>query len=154
MTPLEIRLIAYIVTGLLYTGFVSWGSVTLESHHRDRVEAADKLAQAAQVQVQQAQVIADLKAQQAATVAAENKYETLKNDYAALSSRFDSSLSNYTQVHGQLVSATSTAAALTHAAATGACSDTEVGRLSGEAVKAALSDAAELAGLQTWASGR
>lgn len=85
MTPLEIRLIAYILAGLAYTGFISWGSVTLTSHHYERIMAAEKLAQDQVVQQAQADVITAQAARRAAEDRADQ--ETQKREQADTSSR-------------------------------------------------------------------
>jgi hypothetical protein len=152
VSSLELRILAYGILALVFASGNIWIGYHFTAKHYEALAAKDQLARDQAVQLQQQQTIAQLTYQQAAIRAAENKYESLKTDYTALSSRFDNSLSKYTEVHSQLVSATSTAAALAHAAATGACSDPEVTRLSGDAVKATLNDAARLDALQTWAS--
>lgn len=151
MSAFEFRLIAYILAGLLYTGFIAWGSFTLESHHRDRLDAANQIAQAEALRLQQAQSLATLQAQQAATVAAEKQYADLKSHNDDLASRLARSVQDYTQLRGSLVSATATAAALADAASQGASRDSELARLSGQAAEACLSDSAALTALQSWA---
>ena len=147
MSPLEIRLIAYAIVLGLYT----WGIHTLDAHHYERVEAAEKLAQANAYAAQQSQVIASLRTQEAATQAAEKQYETLKATADATAQRFSDSLRAYESLRARAVPAASGPAALTDAAARIPCSDPELDRLSNAAIKAALNDTATLTGLQTWA---
>jgi len=152
VSPLEIRLIAYIFAGLLYTGFVSWGAATIESHHRDRVEAADRLAQAAQVQAQQVKAIADLKAQQAATAVAEQKYADLKAATSGISDQLARSVSDYAALRRGILSTSATAATLADAARQGAQRDSELASLVRQATSACLEDSTTLTALQTWAA--
>lgn len=152
MTALEIRLIAYVFAGLAYTGFISWGAVTLTNHHRDRVEAAEKLEQAAEVQAQQAEAIADLKTQQAATAAAEQKYVDLKAATDGLSDQLSRSVQNYAELRRGILSTNASTAALADAARQGAERDSQLAGLVRQATSACLEDSATLTALQTWAS--
>ena len=151
MTALEIRLLSYIAAGLLYTGLIIWGTVTLTSHHFERIEAADRLAQAAQVQTQQQKTIDDLKAQQAATQAAEQKYADLKATTAGLSDQLSRSVSEYTALRRGLVSTAASTAALADAARQGTERDSQLASLVRSATEACEGDAAELTALQQWA---
>lgn len=154
MPAWEIKLLVYIVLGLGYTGFVSWGSVTLESHHRDRVEAADKLAHASQVEAQQAQSISDLKVQQAATVAAEQKYVDLKAATSGISDQLARSVSEYSALRRGVLSTNASTAALADAARQSAERDSSLAGLVRQATVACLDDSATLTALQTWASSQ
>lgn len=153
MTALEIRLIAYVLAGLFYTGFISWGAVTLTNHHWERVTAAEKLAQAAEVQTQQVKVISDLKSQQAATVAAEQKYVDLKAATSGISDQLSRSVSEYSALRRGVLSTSASAAALADAARQGTQRDTELAGLVRQATGACLEDSATLTALQTWANG-
>jgi septal ring factor EnvC (AmiA/AmiB activator) len=153
MTALEIRLLAYLGAGIAYTALIVWATVTLTNHHWERVTAADRLAQAAQVQAQQQKTIDDLKAQQAATAAAEQKYAELKANTAGLSDQLSRSVSEYSALRRGLVSATSSTAALADAARAGAQRDSELAGLVRQATEACQGDAAQLTALQIWARG-
>lgn len=153
MTPLEIRLLSYIAAGLLYSGLLIWGTVTLTSHHFERVEAADKLAQASAIQVQQQKTLDDLKAQQVATQAAEQKYVELKANNDRVAQQFADSLRAYQGLRASVLSAASSTAALADAARAGADRDTRLAELARSAVEACQNDAAQLTALQQWAQG-
>lgn len=149
MTALEIRLLAY--AALL--GLFAWGIHTLDAHHYERLEALEQVARDNAIQAQQQKAIADLQAQQAATVAAENRYVALKASSDDLSTRLARSVQEYGALRGSLVSATATAAALADAASQGARSNSEIAGLVREATGACLDDSAKLSALQAWASG-
>lgn len=152
MPAWEIKLLVYIVLGLGYTGFVSWGSVTLTNHHWERVGAAEKLAQAAQVQVQQEKTIVELHAQQAATVAAEQKYVDLKAATSGISNQLSRSVSDYSALRRSVLSTASSAAALADAARQSSESDRQLTELVRQATNACLDDSTTLTALQTWAT--
>lgn len=152
MPAWEIKLLVYIVLGLGYTAFVSWESVTLESHHRDRVEAADKLAQASQVEAQQAQSISDLKVQQAATVAAEQKYVDLKAATSGISDQLARSVSEYSSLRRGVLSTNASTAALADAARQSAERDSGLTSLVRQATSFCLDDSATLTAFQIWAT--
>lgn len=152
MSAWEIKLLVYIIFGLGYTAFVSWGSVTLESHHRDRIEAAEKLAQAAKVQSQQIKSIADLKVQQAATVAAEQKYVDLKAITSGISDQLARSVSEYSALRRGILSTNASTTALADAARQSAERNTQLAGLVRQATSSCLDDSATLTALQTWAA--
>lgn len=152
MSAWEIKLLVYIIFGLGYTAFVSWGSVTLESHHRDRIEAAEKLAQAAEVQSQQIKSIADLKVQQAATVAAEQKYVDLKAITSGISDQLARSVSEYSALRRGILSTNASTTALADAARQSAERNTQLAGLVRQATSSCLDDSATLTALQTWAA--
>jgi len=153
VTALEIRLLSYIAAGLLYSGLLIWGTVTLTSHHFERLEAADKIAQAAAVQASQQKTIDDLKTQQAATAAAEQKYADLKASNDRVAQQFADSLRAYQGLRASVLSAASSTAALADAARAGADRDTRLAELARSAVQACQNDAAQLTALQQWAQG-
>lgn len=151
MTALEIRLIAYALGFLAIVGVTAWSVHTLDAHHYERLEAADKLAQAAAFQAQQQKTIDDLKAQQAATQAAEKQLETLKAATDGTSRQLSDSVRAYAELRRGLLSATSTAATLADATSKGAQRDSELANLVQQATAGCLNDAAALTALQTWA---
>lgn len=153
MPTWEIKLLVYIVLGLGYTGFVSWGAVTLTNHHWERVGAAEKIAEAAKVEVQQTKSIADLRSQQAATVAAEQKYVDLKAATSGISDQLARSVSDYSQLRRGVMSTSASTAALADAARQSAERDSSLTSLVRQATGKCLEDSATLTALQTWANG-
>jgi chlorite dismutase len=148
MNPLEIRAIIAVVLAL----GAGWGGYTLASHHYERLMATDRIAQDTAIQAQQVKAIADLQAQQAATVAAEKQYEALKATSDGLSQRLADSVSNYASLRGSVLSTASSAAALADAARASSTSNSELASLVRSATEACEGDAAQLTALQTWAN--
>lgn len=153
MTVLEIKLIVYGLLFLALVGGVSWVTYTLTSHHYERLEAADKLAQDQALAQAQNQVIAAQKAQQAAAQSAEKQYADLKSHDDTLARALSGSVSNYAALSRGVVSTSATTAAFADAARAGAERDRELTVLVQQAIGACLGDAAELTALQTWAQG-
>lgn len=75
MTALEIRIIAYAVGFLLVVGMTAWAVHTLDAHHYERIEAAEKAAQADLLAEAQRNVIAAQTAQRAAETKVETEHE-------------------------------------------------------------------------------
>lgn len=148
MNALELRAIIAVVLALLS----GWGGYTLASHHYERLEAQAQVSRDQVAQAQQQKTIADLKSQQAATAAAEQKYVDLQAATNGLSDQLARSVQNYSDLRRGLVSATSTAAAAADAAREGADRDRELAGLVQQATAACLSDSTALTALQTWAS--
>lgn len=149
MSIIELRALIYVA--VLFLG--GWGGWTLASHHYERLEAVQKLAQDQALQAQQAKAISDLRAQQAATVAAEKQYADLKVTADSSAQQLARSVSEYAALHRSLLSATGAAASLADAASKGAQRDSELAGLVQQAVAACQGDAAELTALQTWVQG-
>lgn len=152
MSPLEIRLIAYVLAGLVYTGFVSWGAVTLTSRHYEAKENAQQVERDKVTQAQQEKAIADLRAQQTATQAAEQKYADLKSATSGISDQLSRSVSDYSALRRGLLSANANTAALADAARESAESDQQLTELVRQATSACLEDSTALTALQTWAA--
>lgn len=151
MTALEIRLILYSLAGLLLIGGSVWlGYHFTREYYVDQIERTQAAQAQALSQAQQA-VIAAQNTQQAASQAAEKQYADLSKANGDLSNRLASSLQNYTQLRGGIVSATSTAAAAVNAASEGTRRNTELVGLVRQATDACLGDAAQLTALETWA---
>lgn len=151
MNPLEFRLIAYALVTMLALGGAGWAGHRLTALHYEAMIAKDTEARNQAVQTAKDGVIADLKLQIVATQAAEKKYDDLKAGNVALAQRFADSLRAYQGLRSNGMSAPAGSAAIANAASQGPCSDPELERLSGEAVKASLDDAAALTALQEWA---
>lgn len=152
MNPLELRILAYGVLALLFAGGNIWLGYHFTAQHYQALAARDAMARDQAIQIQQQQAIAALKAQQAATAAAEKQYETLKATSDATAQRLSDSLSNYAALRGSLLSTAASTATLADAARQGASRNTELAGLVRQATEACLSDAATLTGLQTWAA--
>lgn len=150
MTPLEIRAIITVVLALLS----GWGGYTLASHHYERLMAADRIAQDSALQIAQQKSIAELQAQQSATVAAENQYAALKVTSDQLSTTLADSVRQYASLRGSVLSTASSTAALADAARQSAASDSELAGLVRSATEACEGDAAQLTALQTWAGAK
>jgi len=107
MTALEIRLLSYIAAGLLYTGLVIWATVTLTSHHYERVEAADKLAIDQALQTAQTNVIAAQNAQKEAEQKVETEHELrTQADTVSRAAVLSSVRGLETAIHSRLLPAT------------------------------------------------
>ena len=152
MTALELRLIAYGLTALLVIGGSGWAGYTLAAHHYQRIMAQEAADRAKVVEAQQQATIAELKAEQTATEAAEKQYVDLKARSDDLSARLADSVRAYQGLRTGIVSAQASTAALADAARQGAASTGELASLVRQAVAACSDDAAALTALQTWAS--
>lgn len=152
MNPLELRIIVYCVAAILFGACNIWIGYHFTAQHYEAIAARDALARDQAIQTQQEKAIAALTAQQAATAAAEKQYADLKTTADGLSDRLAASVSGYAALRRGILSATTSAASAADAAAQGARRDTELAGLVRQATAACLGDAAQLTGLETWAS--
>jgi hypothetical protein len=151
VTALEIRILGYALAALIVLGGSFYAGHHVASIHYEARIAADRAAQDKALSDAKDHEIVVLKAQQAATQAAESQYAELKARADNLGGQLADSVRQYASLHSGLLSTAASAAALADATRQGADRDRELAELARQAATACLGDAATLTGLQTWA---
>lgn len=151
MTTLEIRLLAYGLLAFLVIGGAGIGGYELAAHHYQRIMAIDQIAQQNAVIAANEKTQAIVAQQQAASVAAEKRYEDLQTSASTLGDELTRSLREYASLRDRLVPAGSHAPSGAHAAGEGTSGARGLAGMAGQAAEACEHDANELTALQLWA---
>jgi hypothetical protein len=146
LTYIKWGLIAAAVAGIFFWGW-HLGSQSVQVKW-DKQEAA----QAALVATQQSKILAQLQAQQKAATDAENMYEHEIASANARADTFAASLHNYLKARARPVPSGPVTAPVVNGPAAEPAGDPKLEQLSGTAVEACGSDAAQLAALEAWVS--
>ena len=151
MTALEIRLLAYGLLAFLVIGGAGIGGYELAAHHYQRLMALDQIAQQNAVIAANEKTQAVVAQQQAASVAAEKRYEDLQTSASTLGDELTRSLREYASLHRDILSSSSHTTSGAYAAGQGTGSAGSLAGVAGQAAEACEQDAAELTALQQWA---
>ena len=151
MSALEIRLLAYGLLAFLVIGGAGIGGYELAAHHYQRIMAIDQIAQQNAVIAANEKTQAIVAQQQAASVAAEKRYEDLQTSASTLGDELTRSLREYASLRDRIVSASSHAPSGAHAAGEGTSGARGLAGMAGQAAEACEQDANELTALQLWA---